>query len=118
MIDLSKPPNMEKIGWFLNGFVKLNVVGLIFFLSFLVGAKIFLVLKDYVIFEAAIILGFLCFFSLAIVLVILINKYRIVERFTDDWYQKKWNISINNYILFVDLKLGIPEGKWIRKNYH
>jgi len=89
MVDLSKPPDLEKIGWYLSGFVKLNVVGLIFVLCLIVGVRIFLILKDIVIFEIAIVSGFLIFFSLAIVLLFLINKYRLVERVTDDWYQKK-----------------------------
>lgn len=89
MIDLRKPLDLEKIGWYFSGFVKLNVVGLIIVLCFLLAVRTFLFLKDFVIFEIAIISGFFIFFSLSIILIILINKYRFVERLADDWYQKK-----------------------------
>lgn len=91
MVDLKRVDNekIEKIGWYLNAPVKLFVVIGIFFLCILFGSRFFLFLRSYAIFEFAIIASFLIFFSLAIALVILINKFRVVERLTDDWYHKK-----------------------------
>ena len=89
MINLSKPPDLEKIGWFFNGFVKLRVIILIFVCSFFLGLGAYFLLDDHVILVFALALSFLIFPVLPIFLVFLLNKYRLVERFTDDWYHEK-----------------------------
>lgn len=92
MVDLGRPPDkekIEKIAWYLNAPLKLFVISGIILLSLIIGVWIYIFLRNYVIFEIAIVSGFLIFLFLAIVLVILLNKYRLVERLADDWYQKK-----------------------------
>ena len=88
MIDLRKPPNLEKIGWFFNGIVKLNVVIFIFVISLILALAVYFFLDDIIILGLALILSFLIFPILPIVLVFLLNKYRLVERLTDDWYHE------------------------------
>ena len=91
MVDLSKPPDektVEKIAWYLMGPVKFVVVYLIFFGCFVSGALFFQYIHQFVSFEIAIVSSFVIFFGLAIVLLMLINKYRLVERLTEDQFQK------------------------------
>ena len=89
MIDLSKPPDLEKIGWFFNGFVKLRLIIIIFVCSFFLGLGVYFLLDDHVILVFALALSFLIFPVLPIFLVFLLNKYKLVERLTDDWYHEK-----------------------------
>jgi hypothetical protein len=89
MIDLSKPPNLEKIGWFLNGIVKLKIILLLFILSFVLGVLLYFLLDDYISLVVALALSLLIFPVLPIILIFLLNKFRLIERLTDDWYQKK-----------------------------
>lgn len=89
MIDLSKPPDLEKIGWFAMGTLKFRIVTIIFIVFFFFGVEIYLFLDDYLMLGVALILSLLIFPILPIILVFLLNKYRVVERISDDWYHEK-----------------------------
>jgi hypothetical protein len=75
---------VDKILWYLLGPLKFFVVGLIFLLCLVFGFLFFQFLQNYILFELALVLSFVVFFSLAIGLTILLNRKRVVERITED----------------------------------
>ena len=74
----------DKILWYVLGPVKFFVVCLIFLFCFIFGFLFLQLLQKYILFEFALVLSFIIFFSLAVGLVILLNKKRLVERVTED----------------------------------
>jgi len=75
---------VDKIVWYLLGPLKFVVVCIIFLFCLVFGVIFFQFLQKYILFELALVISFLIFFLLAIGLVMLLNKKRLVERITED----------------------------------
>ena len=104
---------VDKILWYLLGPLKFFVVGLIFLLCLVFGFLFFQFLQNYILFELALVLSFVVFFSLAIGLTILLNRKRVVERITEDifWYAY---FFLNNHLFFTPIPHSLSTGEKVK----